>query len=459
MTVEEQHPLAQRRLELDLTQEGLAEQAGVDRRTVQRWEAGERVPQLLTRNKLAKALRLNRKQLDALFAGTPGATRAGDLQADWGTAPGAGAALWEQAPSGHLAQRGGGRDLDDTELALLHRRQQNPAEIDDMHRREALRAFSMVATMLALWSADDDNAADTDFDAENYSKLNSHLWQVYALAPSKAPVLPVVRTQLGVLNAELQRNHSLATRRRICAAAGDLYQLKGEIHFDGNDYTAAADSYSLAAQASETAGDFDLWACAITRHSFLSVYERRFDEAAPMLDLAAELARRGDPSLSTRHWVAVVQAETHAGLGDLAACQRALDAAEGVRSLTGTIHNGGWLRFDGARLAEERGTCYATLGRHDLAEAALTDALRQRLTPRRRASVLTDLAVIGAQRRDPDRVVSYATAVLAEARNTGSDVIRRKLAGLQRHLMPLLGDKQVQRLSGEIKALAELPSR
>lgn len=56
----------------------------------------------------------------------------------------------------------------------------------------------------------------------------------------------------------------------------------------------------------------------MTRHAFLSLYERRFDEAAPMLDLAASLAHRGAPGLSTRHWVSVVQAETFAGLGDSA---------------------------------------------------------------------------------------------------------------------------------------------
>ena len=36
-----------------------------------------------------------------------------------------------------------------------------------------------------------------------------------------------------------------------------------------------------------------------------------------MLELAAALARRGDPALSTRHWVAAVQAETFAGLSGL----------------------------------------------------------------------------------------------------------------------------------------------
>jgi hypothetical protein len=53
-----------------------------------------------------------------------------------------------------------------------------------------------------------------------------------------------------------------------------------------------------------------------------------------------------------RYWVAAVQAETFAGLGDLDRCQRALDTAEQVPELTGNVHNGSWLRFDRSRLAE-----------------------------------------------------------------------------------------------------------
>jgi hypothetical protein len=189
----------------------------------------------------------------------------------------------------------------------------------------------------------------------------------------------------------------------------------------------------------------------LTRHAFIAVYERRFAEAATMLDLAATLARRDDPAMSTRHWIAVVQAETFAGLRDLNSCQRALDTAAEV--LEGPVHNGGWLRFDSSRLAEERGTCYVTLGRHDLAETALVDTLQGTLTSRRKASVLTDLAMIGVHRRDPDQVVTYADAVLATARQTGSGVVARKLRGLQPHLGPLLPDQQIQRLDAEITNL------
>lgn len=458
MTADERHPIAERRLQLHFTQEGLADEVGVDPRTVQRWEAGERRPQPWTQPKLAKVLQITRQQLDAMLRWIPSGARALNNAADWEVAPRTGAAFREQASSGQLGLPGRDRSRDDAVLAPSPRRQPEPPEIDDMHRREALRMASMVAAMLALRPTADDSPAHVDFDVTDFSKFNAALWTIYASAATKAEVLPVVRTQLGVLTAELERGHSLAVTRQIAAAASDLYQLKGEIHFDNNDYTRAADSYDLAARNGEAAGDFDLWACAMVRHSFLSVYERRFDNAAPMLDLAADLARRGNSSLSTRHWVAAVQAETFAGLGDLASCQRALDTAEEVHGLTGTIHNGGWLRFDGSRLAEQRGSCYATLGQHHLAEAELEKALRHKLSSRRRASVHADLAIIGAHRRDRDQVIAHAHTVMADAVATNSGYIRRKLGGLQRHLVPLLGDKQVQELSGEIKALVPAPS-
>ena len=72
---------------------------------------------------------------------------------------------------------------------------------------------------------------------------------------------------------------------------------------------------------------------------------------------------------------------------------------------------------------EERGTCYVQLRRPDLAEVALSDALRQKLSLRRRGIVLTDLAMVGVQRRDLDRIVMYADAALDTARQTGSGVM------------------------------------
>jgi hypothetical protein len=197
----------------------------------------------------------------------------------------------------------------------------------------------------------------------------------------------------------------------------------------------------------------------MTRHAFIGVYERQFEQAAPLLQGAATLARRGDSRLSTRHWVAAVQAQTHAGLGDLTACEHALARAEEVTDLNGPVHNGGWLRFEGSRLAEERGACYVELGRPDLAEATLTSALYQEISPRRRGSVLTDLATIGVQRRDTHQLVTFGNAALDIARQTGSaGYVGRKLTALRPQLAPFRADTHVRHLEQEITRLKTVPA-
>jgi tetratricopeptide (TPR) repeat protein len=335
---------------------------------------------------------------------------------------------------------------------------------DDMNRRELLRLFSMAGAVIAAPQASDtldlDRIAQAPrtgrIDAETvnqYGTLNAHLWQVFMLAGSKSKVYPLVQDHLATLVNSLQRSATDDIHQRLCGLAGDLFQLAGEIHFDGNQYTDAAHCYTLAASASKEADAWDLWACAMTRHAFIGVYEQRFAEAQPMLDLAARLARRGDSTLSTRHWVDVVRAETLAGLGDFDGCQRALDSAEQVRGMAGPVHNGGWLRFDGGRLPEERGTCYVTLRRPDLAEAVLTKALASALSTRRRGGVLVDLATLGVQQGDREQVLDYGRAAVELARQTGSGVIGQKLRGLQTQIAGMATDQRVLALSADIDEL------
>jgi hypothetical protein len=125
-----------------------------------------------------------------------------------------------------------------------------------------------------------------------------------------------------------------------------------------------------------------------------------------------------------------------------------------VRELSGGANNGGWLRFDGSRLAEERGACYVQLRRPDLAEYALRGTLGQDLSSRRRASVLIDLATIGLQRNDVDQFIGHAEAALEIAARTGSGFISRRLQNLQGHLVPLLANNQIRQLNQRIMAVS-----
>ncbi|MGI5469893.1 helix-turn-helix transcriptional regulator [Streptomyces sp. CA-132043] len=414
--------LAERRKALGYSQEQFAHELGVDRTTVGRWERGETLPQPPLRPNLAEVLQVDLAELNALM------TPAQDALQESSGPP----------PSDH----------------------HGPGELDDMIRREFLRAIAVTGALAAL--PVDDAAALADGvqrgSSTDFRRMNEHLWQVYQLARTKGTVYPIVRDQLTALNKRLT-SRSNAEARQLCSAAGDLFQLAGELAFDGNRYTDAAASYTLAASASKDAGSFDLWACALVRHAYVDVYERRYKAATDVLSAAEKIAKRGDSSLSTRHWVASVQAEAYAGLGHLTDCERALDEAERVQDLGAPGHNGGWLRFDGSRLAEERGARYVQLGRLDLAEKALKAALKQGALAegqsfRRRGAVLTDLAAIGAKRRDPDQLITYGHQALQLARESSSGYVARRLQGLRAEFGPLARDGRVTSLGAEIGALS-----
>lgn len=331
---------------------------------------------------------------------------------------------------------------------------------DDVNRRELLRLVAVTGSLLAIPAIDVDRVRhaaehprhlDTT-TMDDYERLNAELWTKFAESRSKRDALPAARQQLATLNASLNEPQTAAVRRRLCALAGDLFQLCGEIFFDSDNYADAAHCYAEAAHVSKEAHEFDLWSCAMTRHAFINIYERQYKHASPSLDGAAQLAVRGNPNRTTRYWVAAVQAQTYAGLGNLPACQRALDMAEQVASLDDKAPATGWLRFEGSRLDEERASCFVALRRPDLAEPALKKALGRATSARRRGSVLINLATVGAQHGDVDQLVMNGAAALDSARQTSSvGYLGRKLGDLREHLVPYLGDRHVRNLDSQIK--------
>lgn len=412
--------LADRRKLLGYSQESFAHALGVDRTTVGRWERGDTTPQPQLRPKAAELLQVDLAGLDALVIPLPAGSESstGSLSGD----------------------------------------QPGLESIDDMIRRDFLRAIAVTSALVGLpvQGVEALTEGAQRGGTPDFLQMNDHLWQVYLRARTKGAVRPIVRDQLATLNSSM--SSSAAELQGLCRAAGDLFQLAGELAFDGDRYTDAAASYTLAAIASREAGSFDLWACALVRHAYVELYQHRYQQAARTLSGAEQVARRGDSSLSTRHWVACVQAEAYAGLGEMAACERALDTAELVAELDGPGHNGGWLRFDGSRLAEERGARYVQLGHLDQAENVLVGALAQGALAsgqsfRRRAAVLTDLAAIGAKRRDPDQVVTYGREALRLARESSSGYVARRLQGLLGEFGQPARDGRIADLQAEIIAL------
>ncbi|MER6912541.1 helix-turn-helix domain-containing protein [Streptomyces sp. NPDC000594] len=409
---------AERRAAQGYSQEEFAEALAVATSTVIRWEGGRATPQPHQRPRIAGLLGVTLSELERLLVDErPVETARPDPQ------------------------------------PLFH------GDDDDMKRRNVLGLLAVTGALVTLPGSDEAPRGPTAALLETGEDPHRGLWQVFTLSDSKRTVFPAVHTQLGILTKGLADAGTEAGRARLCVLTADLYQLAGELFFDANRYTDAAQCYTLAAHAAHAGGDDDLWACALTRHAYVELYARRAPAALPLLAAASRVARRGDSALATRHWVAAVQAEAYATMGDFDACVRALAEAEEVHTLDGDCHNGGWLRFDGSRLPEERGACYLRLGRPDLAEDALTSALAQPLSLRRRAAVLSDLAALGVHRRDVDQVVEYAEAAMGLAGRSGSGFIGTKLDGLRGRLAPLLSDGRVSDLDHRIAALSRTARR
>jgi transcriptional regulator with XRE-family HTH domain len=420
--------LAGRRKALGYTQEFLAEQLGVDRTTVGRWERGETDPFPYLRRRLCQVLKVPPGELDVfLNPGLGGCVPP--------ARPGPDATGHEHPPSKPL----------------------EPA--DDMHRRELLRLLSIAGVLVSVPAGASGEPpspvrARTLADLSPHARLNEHLWQVFTLAASKRQVYPLVHAHLGTLITEMNSSPPGAVHRQLCVLACDLLQLAGEIFFDGNEYGNAAHCYALAASAGREARSYDRWACALTRQSFVHIYDRQYAQAAAVLDAAGRVSRNGDSQLSTRQWVAAVQAQALAGLGDLSGCRQNLDVAGQVLGLSATASPGGWLRFDGTRLDEERGTCYLTLGRADLAVSELDNALASTVSLRRRGSIHADLAMAGVQHKDTSQILDHAADAIGIAEQTRSaGYLGRKLATLQERIQPLLADPRMTELNDRIGRL------
>ncbi|MFG1928982.1 helix-turn-helix domain-containing protein [Cryptosporangium sp. NPDC048952] len=327
----------------------------------------------------------------------------------------------------------------------------------DLPRRDILRLIALATAALGIdpdrLSAHADRAEDHASLAQ-LATVNKALWSAFSQATNKAAAGPAVDAHLDRLTTALGRPQQVQARQEIYALTADAFQLAGEIAFDSDRYNEAAHCYTLAATAAREGDAADLWACALTRHAYLSIYERQFTTAVPLLRLAAQRAQTGDSRLATRHWVAAVTAQALAGTRDRAGCDRALVAAERVHELDLTAAiNGGWLRFDGTRLSEDRAACYLQLGRPTDAEPLLTQMLHDNPTGRRRGIALADLALVGAQRRDPLRVVTFGSASLDHYRHTGSSVVGRRLQQLRPHLIPMRSDPHIRNLDAELRAL------
>lgn len=283
--------------------------------------------------------------------------------------------------------------------------------------------------------------------------INSHYWSLFMSASPKSSVLDGVLGQLRMYIQFLKDTHTAQTRQRLCALASDMGQLAGEIFFDLHDHDTAQSCYMFAASSAKEAKAYDLWASALVRYSYLFIFEERYENAVPLLEQAEALALRGDLVLSTRYWTAATYAEAESGMGNLKACQSAFERAHDVSTLTEI--SPAWIRFDASRLPALQGACYVRLEQPDLAEPILKQALQNSAkTSRRRAMILSDLALSALQQTDIEKACTYAEEVVTLTASSASGFLYNSVLKIQQQLTPFASVETVRALKQHIASLA-----
>ena len=327
-------------------------------------------------------------------------------------------------------------------------------------RRELLRLLSVAGGALFISDIDWDHletsltrTSHIDTTVVNdLETINSRCWSLFMAASSKSSVLDGVLGQLKMQIQFLKEAQATQMQQRLCALASSMSQLAGEIFFDLYDHHTAQSCYAFAATSAKEANAYDLWASALVRHSYLPIFDEHHEDALLLLEQAEHIARRGDPALPTRYWVAATSAEAESGVGNLKACQSALERAHSVHDLTGTSPT--WARFDGSRLPALQGACYVRLGQPTLAEPVLQKALQQNTKPgRRRAMILTDLTLSALQQTQVDKACAYAEEVVTLASRSSSGFLRNNVLKIQQQLLPFADAQAVRALE---KRVAEL---
>lgn len=172
----------------------------------------------------------------------------------------------------------------------------------------------------------------------------------------------------------------------------------------------------MALKAAEEAGDDAVAAWVLANIGYLEAHRRAVPAALEAVQgAAARAARCGD--VTTQHaWLAALEAELHASLGDAGATRVALRRAEhAVEQARPEARRAGIDFFTAARLPAYMGSCFMLLGQSRLAYGYSAEALSL-LSPRAKSRwfVQLDLATALVQERELEQASRLAAASLTE---------------------------------------------
>jgi tetratricopeptide (TPR) repeat protein len=291
-------------------------------------------------------------------------------------------------------------------------------------------------------------------------------WQDRNAVPLPIPnLLPYALEDLQRLTMLLEGSFLPTVRTHLCTLTGTAAMLIGELYYDMRKYAQARTFQKLALTAAHEANNAALEAVAWGRNSFAWTYDDHPREALHSIQQAQHLAWSVNGTVRT--WLAAVEAEIEANLGDREACLKALRAAEHGETPKHHPQESYWIHFDPSLLAGYQGVSLLKLspfGHHPFvqdAQTALQTAL-DLLDPsmrRRQPTLLVDLAGTYVQQKQIEQACECAQRAIDIAKDLHSNVLLQRLLTLRNMLEPWKEIRSVQDLDRSMAPLLLLGSQ
>ncbi|MFC6093374.1 helix-turn-helix domain-containing protein [Saccharothrix lopnurensis] len=391
------------------TQESFAHALDVDRSTVARWEQGAREPLPYVRAKLARLLKIDMDELDALL--NPAAEAVPHPRVTVETSPGS-------AEGGDDVER-------KTFLRVLAGSVAGLAFSDPMQEFGARTAS--VAGRAKIGQADVDHV-------RQLSRLFAGQDHQYGGKLSSRAVM----TQLSA-SAELTEGSFASARVRstLFSAVAELADTAAGVCFDAGLHTHAERAFRFGVGCATESGDWAMRAKALSGLVNLSVHQRRTDDALSFAEMALVRADRLSPKVGSMMHTRQARALGLAGVSRSEDCRAAVGKAEDLFAQVTTDTEPEWISYYNAAHLERdagRALLYVALsgGGHEEARQKLESAVARFPEGHSRGKALAkvNLAILMMACDDPYEAVRLGNDALASVGSVRSDRVNDALEQL-----------------------------
>ncbi len=326
-----------------------------------------------------------------------------------------------------------------TTSAVFASSQENTLDLVKTHRQTLHDLLVIASTVLVLspyarWPSNEGELPSLPFvdtAIDELERMTGSFWRL--CANTSLDLLGNLVEHFRAIIQLLKQVQARDAIQHLCSLAGEAAQILGKTLFDLREYSLVWSYYTFSLKAAQAAFNHDLWAVGLGRMSLLLIYWNQPREALPLLQEAQQLTVQS-PRIAC--WLAAVQAEVYAYLGDCDACDAGLKVARRLAEQESLGEDRYATGFNPSRLAGYEGACFVRLRRPERALPALQQALAL-LDPqavRRQSTLLSDMGIAYAQQGNVQIACTFAIQALTITTQTKSLSVLERVRQVRKEL-------------------------